>query len=116
MIFFKNGTGWCRSHEPNKKVPSAKSHAPIFRQQALQQQASSNKRYREMTKAILKRSSSEGSSENLRSSQALEQSNTGRKPASQGLKPQAIIYKFQDPRSRVQAHKRRVRGPGNEDK
>jgi len=85
MIFFKNGTGWCRSHEPNKKVPSAKSHAPIFRQQAS-------------------------------SSQALEQSNTGRKPASQGLKPQAIIYKFQDPRSRVQAHKLRVRGPGNEDK
>jgi len=108
MWFFKNSTGWCQRYnlESEKKASSVRAHAPIFRQQALQQQASSNKRYREMTKAILKRSSS----------QALEQSNTGRKPASQGLKPQAIIYKFQDPRSRVQAHKRRVRGPGNEDK
>jgi hypothetical protein len=100
MWFFKNGTGWCQRYnlESEKKVSSVRDHAPIFRQQAF------------------KRSSSSGSSENLRSAQALKQSNTGRKPRSQGFKPQAIIYKFQDPRSRVQAHKLRVRGPGNEDK
>ena len=99
MDFFKNGTGWCRRHNPNKKkVPSRKSQAPVFRKQEL------------------KLASSSGSSENLRSAQALEPGNTGRKPASQGFKPQAIIYKFQDPRSRVQAHKLGVRGPGNEDK
>ena len=90
MWFFKNGTGWCQRYnlESEKKVSSVRDHAPIFRQQAL------------------KRSSA----------QALKQSNTGRKPTSQGFKPQAIIYKFQDARSRVQAHKLRVRGPGNEDK
>jgi hypothetical protein len=89
MDFFKNGTGWCRSHDPNKKkATSVKHHAPVFRKQDL------------------KRSSA----------QALEPGNTGRKPASQGFKPQAIIYKFQDPRSRVQAHKLRVRGTSNKDK
>ena len=89
MYFFKNGTGWCVRHNPNKKkVSSVRSHAPIFRQQAF------------------KRSSA----------QALEPGNAGRKPDRQGFKPQAIIYKFQDPRSRVQAHKLGVRGPGNEDK
>ena len=31
MDFFKNGTGWCRRHNPNKKVPSRKSQAPVFR-------------------------------------------------------------------------------------
>ena len=90
MWFFKNGTGWCQRYnlESEKKVSSVRDHAPIFRQQAF------------------KRSSA----------QALEPGNTGRKPTSQVFKPQAIIYKFQDPRSRVQAHKLRVRGPGNEDK
>jgi hypothetical protein len=88
MHFFKNGTGWCVRHNPNKKVPSRKSQAPVFRKQELK----------------------------LASLQAFEPTYRGLKPASQGLKPQAIIYKFQDPRSRVQAHKLRVRGPGNEDK
>jgi len=32
MIFFKNGSGWCRRHDPNKKiVPVTRAHAPIFR-------------------------------------------------------------------------------------
>ena len=35
MDFFKNGTGWCRRHNPNKKVPSRKSQAPVFRNKAL---------------------------------------------------------------------------------
>ena len=35
MDFFKNGTGWCQRHNPNKKkATSVRSHAPIFRQQA----------------------------------------------------------------------------------
>jgi hypothetical protein len=89
MHFFKNGTGWCVRHNPNKKkVPSRKSQAPVFRKQELK----------------------------LASLQAFEPTNAGLKPASQGLKPQAIIYKFQDPGTRVQAHKLRIRGSGNEDK
>ena len=90
MYFFKNGTGWCQRYnlESEKKVSSVRDHAPIFRRQAL------------------KRSSA----------QALEPGNTGRKPASQGFKPQAIIYQFQDPVPRVQANKLGVRGPGNKDK
>ena len=89
MNFFKNGTGWCKRHNPNKKkATSSRSHAPIFRQQAF------------------KRSSA----------QALEPGNTGRKPDRQGFKPQAIIYKIQYPVSRVQAYKLGVRGPGNKDK
>ena len=89
MDFFKNGTGWCKRHNPNKKkATSVKHHAPVFRKQDL------------------KRSSL----------QVLEPGNRGLKPNRQGFKPQAIIYKFQDPRSRVQAHKLGVRGPGNEDK
>jgi hypothetical protein len=89
MHFFKNGTGWCVRHNPNKKkVPSRKSQAPVFRKQELK----------------------------LASLQAFEPTNAGLKPDRQGFKPQAIIYKFQDPRSRVQAHKLRVRGPGNKDK
>ena len=89
MDFFKNGTGWCRGHDPNKKkATSVKHHAPVFRQQDL------------------KRSSL----------QALEPGNRGSKPNRQGFKPQAIIYQIQYPVARVQAHKLRVRGPGNEDK
>ena len=99
MDFFKNGTGWCKRYNPNKKkATSVKHHAPVFRKQDL------------------KRSSSSGSSENLRSLQALEPGNRGLKPNRQGFKPQAIIYQIQYPVSRVQAHKLRVRGPGNEDK
>ena len=89
MDFFKNGTGWCKRHNPNKKkATSVKHHAPVFRKQDL------------------KRSSS----------QVLEPGNRGLKPNRQGFKPQAIIYQIQYPVARVQAHKLRVRGPGNEDK
>ena len=89
MDFFKNGTGWCKRHNPNKKkATSVKHHAPVFRKQDR------------------KRSSA----------QALEPGNTGLKPNRQGFKPQAIIYQIQYPVARVQAHKLRVRGPGNEDK
>ena len=89
MDFFKNGTGWCKRHNPNKKkATSVKHHAPVFRKQDL------------------KRSSA----------QALDPGNRGLKPNRQGFKPQAIIYQIQYPVSRVQAHKLRVRGPGNEDK
>ena len=88
MHFFKNGTGWCVRHNPNKKVPSRKSQAPVFRKQELK----------------------------LASSQAFEPTNAGLKPTSQGFKPQAIIYQFQDPVPRVQANKLGVRGPGNKDK
>ena len=88
MDFFKNGTGWCRRHDPNKKVPSRKSQAPVFRNKARK----------------------------LASLQAFEPTNAGLKPDRQGFKPQAIIYQFQDSVSRVQAHKLRVRGPGNKDK
>ena len=98
MHFFKNGTGWCVRHNPNKKVPSRKSQAPVFRKQEL------------------KLASSSGSSEILRSSQAFEPTNAGLKPTSQGFKPQALKFQFQDSVSRVQAHKLRVRGSGNEDK
>jgi len=109
MDFFKNGTGWCRGHDPNKKkATSVKHHAPVFRKQDRKRSSSSG------SSENLR--SSSGSSENLRSLQALEPGNRGLKPNRQGFKPQAIIYKFQDPRSRVQAHKLRVRGPGNEDK
>jgi hypothetical protein len=33
MHFFKNGTGWCRRHDPGATDlgPIRKSHAPIFR-------------------------------------------------------------------------------------
>jgi len=35
MDFFKNGTGWCIRHNPDKQqATSVKSHAPIFRRQA----------------------------------------------------------------------------------
>ena len=89
MDFFKNGTGWCQRYNPNKKkATSVKHHAPVFRKQDL------------------KRSSL----------QALEPGNRGSKPNRQGFKPQAIIYQIQYPVARVQAHKLRVRGPGNEDK
>jgi hypothetical protein len=88
MDFFKNGTGWCRRHNPNKKVPSRKSQAPVFRNKALK----------------------------LASSQAFKPTNAGLKPTSQGFKPQALKFQFQDSVSRVQAHKLRVRGSGNEDK
>ena len=89
MDFFKNGTGWCQRYNPNKKkATSVKHHAPVFRKQDL------------------KRSSL----------QALEPCNRGSKPNRQGFKPQAIIYQIQYPVARVQAHKLRVRGPGNEDK
>jgi uncharacterized protein (DUF608 family) len=89
MDFFKNGTGWCKRYNPNKKkATSVKHHAPVFRKQDL------------------KRSSL----------QALEPGNRGSKPNRQGFKPQAIIYQIQYPVARVQAHKLRVRGPGNEDK
>ena len=89
MDFFKNGTGWCKRHNPNKKkATSVKHHAPVFRKQDR------------------KRSSL----------QALEPGNRGSKPNRQGFKPQAIIYQIQYPVARVQAHKLRVRGPGNEDK
>jgi hypothetical protein len=89
MDFFKNGTGWCKRHNPNKKkATSVKHHAPVFRKQDL------------------KRSSL----------QVLEPGNRGLKPNRQGFKPQAIIYQIQYPVARVQAHKLRVRGPGNEDK
>ena len=89
MDFFKNGTGWCQRHNPNKKkVTSVKHHAPVFRKQ-----------------------------DHKRSSlQVLEPGNRGLKPNRQGFKPQAIIYQIQYPVSRVQAHKLRVRGPGNKDK
>ena len=89
MNFFKNGTGWCQRHNPNKKkATSVKHHAPVFRKQDL------------------KRSSL----------QVLEPGNRGSKPNRQGFKPQAIISQIQYPVARVQAHKLRVRGPGNEDK
>ena len=52
----------------------------------------------------------------LASLQAFEPTNAGLKPTSQGFKPQAIIYQFQDPVPRVQANKLGVRGPGNKDK
>ena len=88
MHFFKNGTGWCVRHNPNKKVPSRKSQAPVFRKQELK----------------------------LASLQAFEPTNAGLKPTSQGFKPQALKFQFQDSVSRVQAHKLRIRGSGNEDK
>ena len=50
------------------------------------------------------------------SSQAFEPTNAGLKSASDGLKLQAASYKLQDPGTRVQAHKRRVRGTSNKDK
>jgi len=50
------------------------------------------------------------------SSQAFEPTYTGLKPTSQGFKLQARVHKLQDPGTRVQAHKRRVRGSGYEDK
>ena len=36
MDFFKNGSGWCRRHNPSRKpkAASSKPHAPIFRKQA----------------------------------------------------------------------------------
>ena len=36
MDFFKNGSGWCRRHNPRAKpkAASSKPHAPIFRKQA----------------------------------------------------------------------------------
>ena len=88
MDFFKNGTGWCRRHNPNKKVPSRKSQAPVFRNKARK----------------------------LSSVQAFEPTNAGFKPNRQGFKPQAIKFQFQDSGTRVQAHKLLVRGSGNEDK
>jgi hypothetical protein len=35
MDFFKNGSGWCRRHDPRAKpkAASSKPHAPIFRKQ-----------------------------------------------------------------------------------
>tara|TARA_R110002033_G_scaffold1226_1_gene11459 strand:- start:172 stop:468 length:297 start_codon:yes stop_codon:yes gene_type:complete len=35
MDFFKNGSGWCRRHNPRAKpkAASSKPHAPIFRKQ-----------------------------------------------------------------------------------
>ena len=69
MYFFKNGTGWCVRHDPNKKVPSRKSQAPVFRKQEL------------------KRSSV----------QAFEPTDAGLKPNGQGFKLQARALKRQDP-------------------
>ena len=50
------------------------------------------------------------------SSQAFEPTHAVSKPASQGLKLQARGHKLQDPGTRVQAHKLRVRGTSNKDK
>ena len=61
MWFFQDHK-WKVKHDPNKKVPSRKSQAPVFR----------NK--------VRKLSSSEGSSENLRSAQAFEPTDAGFKP------------------------------------
>jgi hypothetical protein len=97
MYFFQDHKWKVRSG-PKKKVPSRKSQAPVFRKQEL------------------KLASSSGSSEILRSSQAFEPTNAGLKPTSQGFKPQALKFQFQDSGTRVQAHKLRIRGPGNEDK
>ena len=87
MYFFQDHKWKVRSG-PKKKVPSRKSQAPVFRKQELK----------------------------LASSQAFEPTNAGLKPTSQGFKPQALKFQFQDSVSRVQAHKLRIRGPGNEDK
>ena len=52
----------------------------------------------------------------LSSTQAFEPTYAVRKPTSNGLKLQARGHKLQDPVTRVQAHKLRVRGSGYEDK
>jgi len=52
----------------------------------------------------------------LSSAQAFEPTHAVIKPTSQGLKLQARVHKLQDPGTRVQAHKLRVRGSGNKDK
>jgi hypothetical protein len=32
MDFFKNGSGWCKRHNPNRKfVEVTRAHAPVFR-------------------------------------------------------------------------------------
>ena len=49
-------------------------------------------------------------------SQAFEPTHTINQPTSQGLKLQARGHKLQDPGTRVQAHKLRIRGSGNKDK
>jgi len=61
VYFFKNGTGWCVRHDPQAKpqAPSSKPHAPIFRKKV---------------------SSSEGSSENLRSAKLREHQAASIKP------------------------------------
>ena len=50
------------------------------------------------------------------SSQAFEPTHAIGQAASQGLKLQARGHKLQDPGTRVQAHKLRVRGTSNKDK
>ena len=87
MYFFQDHKWKVRSG-PKKKVPSRKSQAPVFRNKAPK----------------------------LASLQAFEPTDAGLKPNGQGFKPQAIKFQFQDSVSRVQAHKLRVRGTGNEDK
>ena len=48
--------------------------------------------------------------------QAFEPTHAVIKSTSQGLKLQARVHKLQDPGTRVQAHKLRVRGTSNKDK
>ena len=52
----------------------------------------------------------------LSSTQVFEPTYAVRKPTSNGLKLQARGHKLQDPVTRVQAHKLRVRGTSNKDK
>jgi len=68
MDFFKNGSGWCRRHNPNAKPQIIrKSQAPIFRK---------------LQAASLKHQASKASSS---------------KPQAQSSKPQASSRKLQAP-------------------
>ena len=65
----------------------------------------------EVIRDVLKRHDVSGASV-----QAFEPTYAVCKPASNGLKLQARGHKLQDPGTRVQAHKLRVRGTSNKDK
>ena len=68
MWFFQDHK-WKVKHDPNKKVPSRKSQAPVFRNKVRK----------------------------LSSSQAFEPTDAGFKPNGQGFKLQAKALKRQDP-------------------
>jgi hypothetical protein len=82
MDFFKNGSGWCKRHNPNRKfVEVTRAHAPVFRKK----EAISDKR-----QAVV-RSKFQASSSKLGKFQI-----TGVKPQAASFKLQAASIKLPD--------------------